>query len=83
MICGEDKIVAVHHYDHNHYNNDPANLVPLCPTHHQYVHSRYKDEVKSIIDDYVRKFRGRGLLGKSFGLEPGHYEVQIPPSRPI
>ncbi len=56
VVCGEDKIVAVHHYDHNHENNEPTNLVPMCPTHHSYVHSRYVDEVQPIIDDYVRKF---------------------------
>lgn len=56
VICGEEKIVAVHHYDHNHDNNDPANLVPLCPTHHSYVHSRYVGEVQPAIDEYVRKF---------------------------
>jgi len=53
IVCGEDKIVAVHHYDHNHKNNDPENLIPLCPTHHQYVHSNYKDEVLYIIEEYV------------------------------
>ena len=53
IVCGEDKIVAVHHNDHNHYNNDPENLIPLCPTHHQYVHSQYVGEVQPIIDAYV------------------------------
>lgn len=56
VVCGEEKIVAVHHYDHNHNNDDPVNLVPLCPTHHQYVHSQYKDAVQPIIDNYVKKF---------------------------
>jgi len=59
VVCGEDKIVAVHHNDHDHNNNDPMNLIPLCPTHHQYVHSRYKDEVQPIIDEYIKeKFNG-------------------------
>jgi hypothetical protein len=53
IVCGEDKIVAVHHNDHNHCNNDPENLIPLCPTHHQYIHSRYAGEVQPIIDKYV------------------------------
>ena len=53
IVCGENKIVAVHHYDHDHSNNDVENLIPLCPTHHQYVHSRYKNEVQDIIDEYV------------------------------
>ena len=52
IVCGEDKIVAVHHYDENHHNNAIENLIPLCPTHHQYVHSRYKDEVQPIIDEW-------------------------------
>lgn len=57
VICGEDKIVAVHHYDHNHKNNGVDNLVPLCPTHHQYVHSAYHDEVIEKIDDYLHGWR--------------------------
>ena len=59
IVCGEHKIVAVHHNDHNHINNDPMNLIPLCPTHHQYVHSRYKEEVQPIIDKYVKDKWGR------------------------
>ena len=56
VICGENKIVAVHHYDENHYNNDPKNLIPICPTHHQYVHSAYKNEVMDKINEYRNKF---------------------------
>lgn len=56
VICNEDKIVTVHHYDENHNNNEPKNLIPLCPTHHQYVHSRYKDEVMGAIEDYRNDF---------------------------
>lgn len=53
VVCGEDKIVAVHHYDENHDNNEPGNLVPLCPTHHQYVHSKYKSLVEKTIEEWV------------------------------
>jgi hypothetical protein len=56
IICGENKIVTIHHYDNNHQNNEPKNLVPLCPTHHQYVHSRYQNEIQHIIDNYVVNF---------------------------
>ena len=56
IICGENKIVTVHHFDENHKNNSPENLIPLCPTHHQYVHSRFKDEVIDKIIDYRNKF---------------------------
>jgi len=57
VYCGEDKIVTVHHYDQNHNNNEPGNLVPLCPTHHQYVHSRYRHIVQPSIDLYVEQFK--------------------------
>ena len=57
VICGESLVVAVHHYDGNHHNNSPENLVPLCPTHHHYVHSRYKDLVIDIVDEYVYNFK--------------------------
>lgn len=53
VVCGEDKIVAVHHYNENHDDNTPSNLVPLCPTHHQYMHSRYKVEIQKQVDKYV------------------------------
>ena len=53
VICGEENIVAVHHMDENHYNNDPSNLVPLCPTHHQYMHSKYKHLVIDKILEFL------------------------------
>lgn len=58
IICGEDKIVAVHHYDENHENNNIKNLVPLCPTHHQYMHSRYKSLIESAVEEWVNSLRG-------------------------
>ena len=56
IVCGENKIVAVHHYNENHEDNRIENLVPLCPTHHQYMHSRYAEEIKHIVDNYVNTF---------------------------
>ena len=56
IICGENKIVTVHHFDENRNNNSPENLIPLCPTHHQYVHSRYKNDVIDIIVKYRENF---------------------------
>ena len=61
VVCGEDKIVAVHHNDHNHHNNDPQNLIPMCPTHHQYVHSRWRNEVQPIIDKYIQEWEASKL----------------------
>jgi len=56
VLCGERKIVAVHHYDGDRTNNSPVNLVPLCPTHHQYMHSKYRDEIKDKIEKYIKVF---------------------------
>lgn len=56
VVCGEDKVVEVHHYNEVHTDNRPENLVPLCPTHHQYMHSKYRSEVEPIIDEYVKGF---------------------------
>lgn len=55
-VCGEEKIVAVHHYDGNHNNNEISNLIPLCPTHHCYIHSRFKNEIQDKVDEYRNNF---------------------------
>ena len=56
VVCGEDKIVAVHHYDENHNNNEPSNLIPLCPTHHHYIHSKWKEEIIDLVSEYRKTF---------------------------
>jgi hypothetical protein len=56
VVCKENKLVEVHHLDENNQNNSPSNLVPLCPTHHQYWHSRHKADVELIIYNYVKAF---------------------------
>jgi len=56
VVCGENKILDVHHYDEDRSNNKKENLIPICPTHHGYYHSKYKEEVKSKIDDYYQSF---------------------------
>ena len=46
IICGFDKVVDVHHLDHNNKNNDINNLIPLCPNHHMMLHTKkYNEEV--------------------------------------
>ena len=56
VICGEELMVAVHHFDNDKNNNSSENLIPLCPTHHQYVHSKYYYIIKDRIIDYRNKF---------------------------
>lgn len=53
LVCGEANIVAAHHVDYNHDNHTPVNIVPLCPTHHEYVHSPYRFLVESKIEEYL------------------------------
>ena len=59
IVCGENKIVAVHHFNEDHNDNRIENLIPLCPTHHQYMHSRYKCEIINIVEDYIKNFNLR------------------------
>lgn len=54
--CGENRIVEVHHYDEDHSNNFPENLVPLCPTHHRYWHSGYKNLIEDEVHNYVKNY---------------------------
>lgn len=59
IICGEKNIVAVHHLDEDHSNNDPKNLIPLCPTHHQYLHSNFKHLIEDKVNAYVLSLDSR------------------------
>jgi len=63
IICQENNIVTVHHLDENHNNNDPSNLIPLCPTHHQYWHSRYKHIIEKKVIDYITKWKESAMSG--------------------
>ena len=57
-ICGFDKVVAIHHIDENKQNNNPHNLIPLCPNHHEMVHSKWRNEVQPKIDQLVKERLG-------------------------
>lgn len=54
IIIHFDKIVTIHHIDENKNNNDFKNLIPLCPNHHQMVHSKWKSEIQPLIDKWIR-----------------------------
>jgi pterin-4a-carbinolamine dehydratase len=55
--CGHDRILEAHHIDGNHANNAPDNLIPLCPTHHKMIHSKWKHEVHKLLDS--KKYYGK------------------------
>jgi hypothetical protein len=57
IICKENKIVAVHHYDFNHQNDEYENLIPMCPTHASYMHSKWKYLIEERVDKYYNDFR--------------------------
>jgi hypothetical protein len=59
IVCGENKILDVHHFDENKFNNEPSNLIPICATHHNYLHSKYRGEIIDIVvryrENYLKK----------------------------
>jgi len=57
IVCGEYRIVEVHHLDHDNKNNNPDNLIPLCSTHHRYWHSRYRTLVENQVLDYIEEWK--------------------------
>lgn len=64
-ICPEENIVAVHHYNGDHFDNKPENLVPLCPTHHVYCHSRFYNLIESQVSSYVNAFIQKQAVAQS------------------
>lgn len=56
VVCNECLIVEAHHHNGDHDDNRPENFVPLCPTHHQYWHSRHRHLIQRQVDDYVTNF---------------------------
>lgn len=56
VICGFDKVVAIHHIDENRQNNAPSNLIPLCPNHHEMYHSKWKNEILPFIIEWQTNY---------------------------
>lgn len=54
LVCGEERVVAAHHLNEVHSDNRPENLVPLCPTHHMYMHSKHKVVIEHLVNEYVK-----------------------------
>jgi hypothetical protein len=57
VVCKENLLLDVHHLDSNKKNNKPENLIPLCATHHNYWHSRYKYLIEDKVLEYVENFK--------------------------
>lgn len=73
VCCDEKNIVEVHHLDEDKTNNDPSNLIPLCPTHHQYWHSRFRPVIETDVRSYIEKWTHdvRGRRGRPDSPTPG------------
>lgn len=62
FACNETLILDVHHYDKNRKNNSPNNLIPICPTHHRYIHNKkyqkhpYTLKIKEQLDDFMENY---------------------------
>lgn len=52
-ICEETNLVDIHHIDHDRNNNNLDNLVPLCPTHHMYLHRGKADLIMDKLIEYL------------------------------
>lgn len=62
IICKEHMSVDVHHFNENHEDNSILNLIPLCPTHHQYFHTKkLKYLIEPVIIEYINNYN-KGLI---------------------
>lgn len=57
VICGEENVTEVHHFDEEKSNNNKDNLIPLCPTHHKYMHNRFKSLIEQKVNTYIANFK--------------------------
>ncbi|PIN91011.1 hypothetical protein COU57_02280 [Candidatus Pacearchaeota archaeon CG10_big_fil_rev_8_21_14_0_10_32_14] len=52
VVCNFNKVVDLHHLDENKKNNDPKNLLGLCPNHHKMLHDfRYRKEMRDSLKE--------------------------------
>lgn len=55
-VCEEVEVIDFHHVDQDRSNNAISNIIPLCPTHHAYVH---RDKLDLILDKLEDFFKSR------------------------
>lgn len=71
-VCGFDKIVEMHHLDHNKTNNTRTNLAGLCPNHHKMIHM--KAHQRWVFDDL--KTKGFNVPEKGYKTD-GFYKKKL------
>ena len=47
--CGHVVNIIKIFSDENKFNNNPDNLIPICATHHNYLHSVYRVDIIDIV----------------------------------
>jgi hypothetical protein len=51
VVCDFNKIVEIHHLNHNNQDNSSTNLIGVCPNHHKMIHSKkHQREVFNILE---------------------------------
>ncbi len=56
VVCGEDGVLDVHHMNEVETDQRPENVLPLCPTHHRYLHSHWPEDVLPAIEQYLERW---------------------------
>ena len=55
-ICGWELCIEIHHIDRDRKNNDPQNLIPLCPNHHKLTQKRaFRAWIDVEVDELIKK----------------------------
>lgn len=54
-VCDEKEVIDIHHMDQDRTNNDPSNMIPLCPTHHAYIHRGKLDLILDKLEEYFKR----------------------------
>lgn len=52
--CNETNILEIYHLDGNKNNNEEGNLIPLCPTHKQYMNTNFKVLIEDEINNFIK-----------------------------
>lgn len=79
LVCHERRRVHIHHIDGDKWNNDPINIAPLCPTHHDFAHHcPDEDSTGEHIEKWQDKIRHNPMLQD---FHPTG--VVVPPEGPI
>lgn len=75
IICKEPNVVEAHHFDGNKKNNAPENFIPLCPTHHRYIGSRFEKLIIKRVNKYRDRFIKKMRAGKITSSDKSYHRI--------